>query len=110
MTTNKDVAVNISGIRVIVSVRLHGALAALIAGCPAIHLAYERKGWGAYEDLGITSYVHDARTFDPSLVIAQTQELHEDPEPFWARVKAAAPALRNQYEELVADLRSRLGC
>lgn len=93
---------------VVVSVRLHGAIAALIAGCPAIHLAYERKGWGAYEDLGVAAYVHDARTFDPGLVIAQARELQENPEPFWALIKAAAPALNTQYDELVADLRSRL--
>jgi polysaccharide pyruvyl transferase WcaK-like protein len=38
----------------VVSVRLHGAIGALLAGVPAVHLAYERKGWGAYEDLGLT--------------------------------------------------------
>lgn len=36
----------------VVSVRLHGALEAILAGVPAIHLTYERKGHGAYADLG----------------------------------------------------------
>ena len=38
---------------VVISVRLHGAISALLAGWPAIHLSYESKGWGAHEDLGI---------------------------------------------------------
>ena len=93
---------------VVVSVRLHGAIAALIAGRPAIHLAYERKGWGAYEDLGIAEYVHDARTFDAAKVAEQVNELQLDSGPFWAKVRAAAPALQKQYADLVADLRQRL--
>src|SRR5690606_35853568 len=34
----------------VVSVRLHGSLQAILAGVPSVHLSYERKGWGAYED------------------------------------------------------------
>jgi polysaccharide pyruvyl transferase WcaK-like protein len=93
---------------VVVSVRLHGAIAALLAGRPAIHLAYERKGWGAYEDLGIARYVHDARTFEPAKVAEQVKELHLDSGPFWARIRRAVPALQVQYEDLVSDLRERL--
>jgi polysaccharide pyruvyl transferase WcaK-like protein len=93
---------------VVISVRLHGALAALLAGAPAIHLAYERKGWGAYEDLGLADYVHDARRFDPGVVAAQAEQLRREPERLWEPIRKAAPRLREQYEELVSDLRSRL--
>lgn len=94
---------------VVISVRLHGAIASLIAGRPAIHLAYERKGWGAYEDLGLGQWVHDARSFDPSLVASQAEALQKDPEPFWTCVEKAAPRLNAQYQQLVAELRNRLG-
>ncbi|MEM6549923.1 MAG: polysaccharide pyruvyl transferase family protein [Pseudomonadota bacterium] len=93
---------------VVTSVRLHGAIAALLAGWPAIHLSYERKGWGAYQDLGIRDYVHDARSFDPDLVLAQMHQLAEDPSPFWDRIRTAADGLMEQYKALVADLRLRL--
>ncbi len=93
---------------VVISVRLHGAIASLIAGRPAIHLSYERKGWGAYEDLGIAEYVHDARHFDPERVAAQTLELQKSPQRFWTAVAAAAPRLRSHYDAMVADLRERL--
>jgi polysaccharide pyruvyl transferase WcaK-like protein len=93
---------------VVVSVRLHGAISSLIAGCPAIHLAYERKSWGAYEDLGLAAFVHDARTFDPATVARQVDELHRDPEPFWARIRQVMPVLQTQYQDLVSDLRARL--
>lgn len=94
---------------VVISVRLHGAIASLIAGRPAIHLAYERKGWGAYEDLGIAEWVHDARSFDPATVASQAEELKEDPSRFWACIEKAAPELNSQYQQLVAELRTRLG-
>ena len=92
----------------IVSVRLHGAIGALLAGRPAIHLAYERKGWGAYEDLGLAEFVHDARTFDPALVAAQVKALTADPGPFWDRVAAARLALSAAWDTMVADLASRI--
>lgn len=93
---------------VVVSVRLHGAIAALIAGWPAIHLAYERKGWGAYEDLGLAAFVHDARTFDPATVARQVDALQRDPGEFWERIRRVMPVLQAQYDDLVSDLRARL--
>lgn len=93
---------------VVISVRLHGAIASLIAGRPAIHLSYERKGWGAYEDLGIAEFVHDARSFDPDLVAAQARELQHSPARFWTAVSEAAPKLKAHYDAMVADLRERL--
>lgn len=93
---------------VVVSVRLHGAIAALLAGWPAIHLSYERKGIGAYEDLGLGEFVHDARNFDPHLVNDQVQSLRNHCGFFWDRIKAASADLNSQYSNLVADLRSRL--
>lgn len=94
---------------VVVSVRLHGAIAALLAGWPAIHLSYERKGRGAYEDLGIAEYVHDARNFDVDEVRAQVEALHENPLPLFARIKARRPALMDAYQRLVEDVARRLG-
>lgn len=92
----------------VISVRLHGAIAALLAGRPAIHLAYERKGWGAYQDLGLDDFVHDARRFDPATVAAQARALANDPAPFLHRIAMAAPALARQWDAMVADLAERL--
>ena len=92
----------------VVSVRLHGAIASLIAGRPAVHLAYERKGWGAYEDLGLGEYVHDAREFDVALVADQVEQLDQDPTAFWDCVANAAPKLQAQYDGLVDELRRHL--
>lgn len=64
--------------RVAVVVRLHAALMALKAGHYVIHLAYERKGFGAYSDLGLEDYVHPIGRFDPDSVAAQAQALRED--------------------------------
>lgn len=61
--------------RVIVAMRLHAALMALRAGHYVIHLSYERKGFGAFDDLGLSDYVYNVNNFDPSQVVAQAQEL-----------------------------------
>jgi len=41
----------------VISVRLHGAIEALLAGVPAFHISYERKGFGAYQDMGVEDWV-----------------------------------------------------
>ncbi|MGB3772581.1 MAG: polysaccharide pyruvyl transferase family protein [Rhodococcus sp. (in: high G+C Gram-positive bacteria)] len=64
--------------RVVVAVRLHAALMALRAGHLVIHLAYERKGFGAFQDLGLQSFVHNVNMFEPELVIEQVRLLRTD--------------------------------
>jgi polysaccharide pyruvyl transferase WcaK-like protein len=93
---------------VVVSTRLHGAVQSLLAGVPAVHLGYERKSWGAYADLGLSNYTHDARTFDPDAVAAQTRALLADPADFWKRVEGQRPALLEASERLTGMLRERL--
>lgn len=92
----------------VVSVRLHGAIGSLLAGRPAIHLAYERKGWGAYEDLGLAEFVHDARRFDPAVVAAQARALAADPSSFWKKIEAAQPRLTHAWQDMVDDMAGRL--
>lgn len=64
--------------RVVVAVRLHAALMALAAGHYVVHLAYERKGFGAFGDLGIDPWVHTVNGFDVETVFDQTIKLLED--------------------------------
>jgi polysaccharide pyruvyl transferase WcaK-like protein len=93
---------------VVVSTRLHGAVQALLAGVPAVHLGYERKSWSAYADLGLSDYMHNARTFDPADVAAQARELLSDPAPFWQRIEEQRPALVESSQRLDALLREHL--
>jgi polysaccharide pyruvyl transferase WcaK-like protein len=92
---------------VVVSVRLHGAIASLLAGWPAIHLSYERKGWGAYEDLGLREWVHDARSFDVDKVRAQAAELRANPRRLFERIEERVPAVKRAHQELVDELGRR---
>lgn len=66
--------------RVVVAMRLHAALMALRAGHYVVHLAYERKGFGAFQDLGISEYVHHYKNFDVNLVVSQVEALIGDRE------------------------------
>jgi len=84
----------------VVSVRLHGSVQSIMSGVPAVHLGYERKSWGAYEDLGLQKWVHSARGFDAGLVAAQVRELQADPTPFWAAIGARAQYLQDSSGEL----------
>lgn len=60
--------------RVVIAVRLHAALMAVRAGHLVIHLAYERKGFGAFDDLGLRAYVHNVNAFEPARVVAQVEQ------------------------------------
>jgi polysaccharide pyruvyl transferase WcaK-like protein len=105
--TSKDLMQR-SSIGVVVSVRLHGALQSILAGVPAIHLSYERKGYGAYSDLGITEWMHEASNFDAGLVADQAQALIDDPGPYWQRINDRLPALVEADSSLVERVRRAL--
>lgn len=80
--------------RIVVSTRLHGSMAALIAGHPTIHLSYERKGWGAFEDMGLNQFVLNARDVTLSTVLQLAETIAQNPAAYWAAVDAARPRLR----------------
>ena len=82
--------------RVVVAVRLHGALMALNAGHWVVHVAYERKGFGAFSDLGLDRFVHPIRSFDPNEVLQQVTSLLAD------------PAARAAYDSLIAQSSAEL--
>lgn len=97
---------------VVISVRLHGAIQSIRNGVPAIHLSYERKGWGAFEDLGLGEYVHNAFDFDSGLVSEQAMSLSETPDAYWCRVTNAVPHLRQaqaRISDSLADLAASVG-
>lgn len=83
--------------RVIVAVRLHAALMALAAGHYVVHLAYERKGFGAFDDLGIAPWVHRVNGFDVDTVHAQVTALLTD------------EAVRDDYDTRLRESAGRIG-
>lgn len=101
-----------SGVRVVVAVRLHAALMALRAGHFVIHLAYERKGFGAFQDLGLDGYVHNINKFEPARVVSQMQLLLDDPDVRKQYANDVDAALRKSSEgrqAIVDELRSAAG-
>lgn len=92
--------------RVAVSVRLHGALESIAAGVPTIHLSYERKGFGAYSDLGIGEFVHNVNSFDAGLVIEQANRLIISPDEFWNKVRPKLANIREAYAQRLQDARA----
>lgn len=98
--------------RVVVAVRLHASLMALAAGHYVIHLAYERKGYGAFSDLGLEPYVHDARTFNIESVMTQVEGLLNDQnyrEEYDAKVQAAYARFDDDRRWLLDVLRTMDG-
>ncbi|MES9851875.1 MAG: polysaccharide pyruvyl transferase family protein [Candidatus Thiodiazotropha sp. L084R] len=98
-------AIKDSGPGVVVSVRLHGAIQSLIDGCPSVHLSYERKGFGAYDDIGLQDYVHCATQFDPDLVSKQVFELCSDSSEYWRRISLASTRVKDQHEKMLVSIR-----
>ncbi|WP_157314425.1 polysaccharide pyruvyl transferase family protein [Chitinibacter sp. GC72] len=90
----------------VVSVRLHGALQSILDGIPTIHLSYERKGFGAYTDLGVAEFVHNAFNFDPSLIVRQLEELHSNPQAaFWQKIEDGLKNVAKVKECVIKDIK-----
>lgn len=100
----RDLIANRTLPSLVISVRLHGALEAIRAGIPAIHLSYERKGFGAYDDLGVSEFVHNANSFNLETVISQSKQILRDPKIFWRKIEQRLPAIQLEYDEMVSDL------
>lgn len=92
----------------VVSVRLHGALESLLHGVPAFHLSYERKGFGAYGDLGIPGWVANAADFDAVAVMRHLFTPQALPS-FWDATEGALTRIGVQRAELVELIRSTAG-
>jgi polysaccharide pyruvyl transferase WcaK-like protein len=101
-----DKALAQGDIGVVISVRLHGALQALLAGIPAIHLSYERKGPGAYSDLGLLEWVHSARSFSPAAVAEQARKLAQDSSEYWYRIERSRERLLDLDQQLIDTLKT----
>lgn len=94
--------------RVVVAVRLHAALMALAAGHYVVHLAYERKGFGAFGDLGISPWVHTVNSFDVDAVVRQTKGLMSDPlvrADYDARIDRAAAVIASSRAAIIEEVR-----
>ena len=89
----------------VVSVRLHGAVQAVLAGVPAVHLSYERKGYSAFADLGVDDYVHPAGSFDPLLVAEQALFLAGSRAEYRAMIAARRHCVLRHRASVVARLR-----
>jgi polysaccharide pyruvyl transferase WcaK-like protein len=92
----------------VVSVRLHGALMALAAGVPAVHLAYDRKGPAAFSDLGLDDWCLDVRSLDAATLAGAVQSVLSDPSEYWRCLEKRVPELRQASADLDDLLASHL--
>lgn len=95
--------------RVVVAVRLHAALMALAAGHYVIHLSYERKGFGAFQDLGLEEFVYNVNDFDADRVLRSVCALRSDTsvrESYDARITRALEKGQSSTTSVVDSLRA----
>lgn len=85
---------------VILAGRLHAALDAIAAGYPTIHLGYERKSVGAFNDLGLGDYVVDAWSGRADDLADRLAALAADPEPYWERLSGRFDALACAWDDI----------
>ncbi|MFM0019634.1 glycosyltransferase [Paraburkholderia azotifigens] len=88
---------------IIVSVRLHGSLESVLGGLPSVHIAYERKGRAAYDDLGLSEYAFHAENFDPAAVAAAIEKLRCDPAPFWRKLASSSVDHHRKLVKVLQD-------
>lgn len=89
----------------VVSVRLHGSLESVLSGVPSYHLSYERKGFGAYSDLGLDAWVANAADFDPEKVASKIMAPGAIRD-FWANASSGFERIRAARERILAELRA----
>lgn len=63
-------------VNAVVSVRLHGALMAMRMGIPAIHISYERKGFGVFSDLGLQEFMFNGSDLDIDKLLECLEKLN----------------------------------
>jgi polysaccharide pyruvyl transferase WcaK-like protein len=98
--------------RVVVAVRLHAALMAINAGHWVVHLAYERKGFGAFDDLGLQEYVFNVNSFDVEQVKALVSDLLTNPdrrEDYDRRLRLSRSRALAARRQLVSEIRESIG-
>lgn len=93
---------------VVVSVRLHGAIQSMMQGCPTIHLSYERKGFGAYQDLNIKEYVHNYHSFCVEDVISQIDALRKNSDFYWERVSQSSIDILSKRDYMIDLIRAKM--
>jgi polysaccharide pyruvyl transferase WcaK-like protein len=94
----------------VVSVRLHGALMAMRAGVPAIHLSYDRKGPAAFGNLGLADWCFDVRDVGGADLRNVVKGLVGDATAYWDRLDGQKARLRGASEELDELVRTTLRC
>lgn len=98
--------------RVVIAMRLHAALMALEVGHYVIHLAYERKGYGAFGDLALSDHVFDSKKFDPAEVGELARRLLHEPaarQRYDAAIAGSMPGRLAQHDELIARIAAGVG-
>lgn len=92
--------------RVIVSTRLHGSLAALMAGYPTVHLSYERKGWSAFADLGLDDFVLSARDATLADIDDRVARITADPDSYWNQTTGHVAQIQSRRSAITKELRA----
>lgn len=98
--------------RVVVAVRLHAALMAINAGHWVVHLAYERKGFGAFDDLGLPEYVFNVNSFDVEHVRGLVSDLLTNPdrrEDYDRHLESSRCRAVAARQRLIREIRESIG-
>jgi polysaccharide pyruvyl transferase WcaK-like protein len=89
---------------IVVSVRLHGSLSALLSGLPTYHISYERKGFAAMQDLGLGEYVCNAFSPNRHEVIGKINDINERRSDYWHGVEARCAVIDKQRDAVLQRL------
>jgi len=89
-------------IDVIVGMRLHSCLLALMCGVPAISISYLPKCWEIMRDLGLSDFVIDVKTIELQRLLVLVSSL-ENPavrEDYWNRFESSRVRLKSDFNRV----------
>lgn len=86
---------------VMISVGLGNSLEAMLAGWPTVHLATERKAFGAFADMNLAHCIRKATCFDPQEVANIATSLRFGRVPFWRNLAEARESFAVAREDMI---------
>jgi polysaccharide pyruvyl transferase WcaK-like protein len=96
-----------SGVDYIVTCRFHGVIFAHLLNKPVLALSHHPKVMTIMNDLGLSKYCVDIRTFDPILLVDKFKSLVADTDEVKRRMAASLAKYKSQsmrqFDELFAD-------
>ena len=105
-----DIIQILSQVHLVVATRFHSAILGFLAGVPAVSIAYQPKGRGIMEEMGLDDLTLDISAVDADRLAGLMIQVLDDREAIAARVRERVGAMRTQIREKILSAVRNVVC